>query len=272
VPSELEVRDFNTQIFFTTSRIHVAWPGGQSIGTGFLCVVPLEESGSVEGPVMRFLVSNRHVFVNPSYSISFGFHQNRPRTREPDVSNWNEHRLDDFSAVYFAHPDSAVDLACINVTGFTGDEHGVYTKQTPIDRLIELDLSTIAPGEEIWYAGYPDGLFDQVNNLPILRKGFLASIPTVPFNGRPQILADANIQSGSSGSPVYISLDHTFHFLGVVTEQMVMRPELNLANAQEGEENFVELSLGLGLVLRGELVFELLSMARNHFNSMIASH
>ena len=55
---------------------------------------------------------------------------------------------------------------------------------------------------DIIMIGYPDGLMDKVNNLPIFRKGITATNPAIDYNGMKQFLIDASCFPGSSGSPV----------------------------------------------------------------------
>lgn len=50
--------------------------------------------------------------------------------------------------------------------------------------------------------GYPNGLWDKTNNLPIFRKGITATHPKYDYNGREEFLIDAACFPGSSGSPV----------------------------------------------------------------------
>lgn len=50
--------------------------------------------------------------------------------------------------------------------------------------------------------GYPLSLIDKKNNLPIVRKGVIATTPTVDFNEDHGFLVDITCQQGSSGSPV----------------------------------------------------------------------
>ncbi|MDF1929964.1 hypothetical protein PGH45_07675 [Legionella pneumophila] len=54
--------------------------------------------------------------------------------------------------------------------------------------------------------GYPIGLWDEVNNFPIVRNGITASHPSLDFNGRSIGIIDMACFPGSSGSPVLICL------------------------------------------------------------------
>ena len=52
--------------------------------------------------------------------------------------------------------------------------------------------------------GYPDGIWDEFNNQPIIRRGITATHPKNDFNGKNEFLIDAACFPGSSGSPVLI--------------------------------------------------------------------
>lgn len=52
--------------------------------------------------------------------------------------------------------------------------------------------------------GYPNGIWDQKHNMPVLRRGITATHPNLDWNGRPEFLIDAACFPGSSGSPVFL--------------------------------------------------------------------
>lgn len=52
-------------------------------------------------------------------------------------------------------------------------------------------LSNLRAIEDITMIGYPTGLWDRVNNLPIVRKGITATHPNINYNGIEEILIDA---------------------------------------------------------------------------------
>ena len=55
---------------------------------------------------------------------------------------------------------------------------------------------------------------------PWFGKGTLASMPTLDFNGKGEIVIDAQVFASSSGSPVFITWDRTYKLLGVVSKTM----------------------------------------------------
>jgi hypothetical protein len=63
--------------------------------------------------------------------------------------------------------------------------------------------------EDVIMVGYPNGLWDHVNNLPLVRKGATASHPGIDFKieGQPGpgvTVVDMACFPGSSGSPVFV--------------------------------------------------------------------
>jgi hypothetical protein len=52
--------------------------------------------------------------------------------------------------------------------------------------------------------GYPNGLWDEKNNYPLIRRGITALHPAIDFNGRSEGVIDLACFPGSSGSPILI--------------------------------------------------------------------
>ncbi len=66
------------------------------------------------------------------------------------------------------------------------------------------DIEDMVGLENITMVGYPNGLWDRTNNLPIFRKGVLATDYKHNWNGKKEFLIDAACFPGSSGSPVML--------------------------------------------------------------------
>ena len=83
-----------------------------------------------------------------------------------------------------------------------------YQKEVAIsyidEELIKENLSNLEALEEVTMIGYPIGLHDEINNLPIFRKGYTASHPALSFNKNGIALVDMACFPGSSGSPIFI--------------------------------------------------------------------
>ena|SRR5437870_8666261 len=54
---------------------------------------------------------------------------------------------------------------------------------------------------------YPSGLWDSVNNSPLIRRGISATHPLVNYEGKKEFVIDAACFPGSSGSPVFLFED-----------------------------------------------------------------
>jgi hypothetical protein len=121
--------------------------------------------------------------------------------------------------------------------------------------------------EEVVFVGYPDGLFDEVNYLPLTRRGITASPPTADFNGRPVFLIDGSVFPGSSGSPVLIlqtgsyagrtgsiNLGERVVFMGVVAA--VYQREVPVLTCDPKLQHFVEDALDIGVVYKAKAVDE----------------
>jgi hypothetical protein len=66
-----------------------------------------------------------------------------------------------------------------------------------VPRDLELPL-----GEDVLVVGFPEGQYDEVHNLPIVRRASVASVYPVPFQGRPIGLIDGNLPDETVGAPV----------------------------------------------------------------------
>ena len=66
------------------------------------------------------------------------------------------------------------------------------------------DLEGLAAIEDVIMIGYPIGLLDSHNNLPVARKGITATDPVKDYEGRKEFMIDLACFPGSSGSPVFL--------------------------------------------------------------------
>ncbi len=87
------------------------------------------------------------------------------------------------------------------------ESKGVGAFHVPLDGSVvpaDAELQALDVVEDITMVGYPNGLWDRTNNLPIFRRGATATHPGVDWNGKPEFLIDAACFPGSSGSPVFL--------------------------------------------------------------------
>ena len=258
-------QQFEEQVFFSTVRISIPDQSGSlaSVGTGFLFNAPVDKDRDVV-----LLISNRHVYRNPSNPIVLNFHKRDPNDPEAMLLGQTVTLSDkQFDNVYHEHPSSDIDLACVNISLIANPDNGIYYKTLSAD-LLSYNDEDLHPGREVWFVGYPEDRFDTAHNLPILRRGYIASIPRVDFQGQPQLLIDAQVFPGSSGSPVFVPLGGKFQLLGVVTQTMIRNQKLEAVPAIKAIG--VQQVLGLGIVLKAHLIRELVDVVITKVRQQVA--
>ncbi|MYB00323.1 trypsin-like peptidase domain-containing protein [Candidatus Poribacteria bacterium] len=211
---------FEHQIAYLTARIDVEIPNKPPWnGTGFFYRASLNDETDRS---IILLISNKHVFLGSESRLDpmtkWTISLNRKKTdNTPEFGNIIPFTQVGFGDQYFAHPDQDVDLACINVSRIAHTD--AFFRFLDDEFLTPINYEKVAPGSEVMFVGSPVGISDAVNNLPLIRKGFIASMPEVDFNGKGQIVIDAQIFHGSSGSPVFVDWDNEYSLLGVVLKQ-----------------------------------------------------
>ena len=110
--------------------------------------------------------------------------------------------------------------------------------------------------------GYPTGLWDEQNNLPLFRMGTTASHPTIDFDGRAEVVIDMACFPGSSGSPVVFHDQQYFasavRFLGVLYAgpTTTIEGEVVLSKIPTNKTR-AESMMHLGYVIKGRKVLEM---------------
>lgn len=247
---------FEHDISFITARITVQARGSSagSMGTGFFYQASL---GDGSDRSLTLLISNKHVFCDPAAVLTITLNE-KDAEGLPAYGTTKTFVTDNFSSIYFEHPDPEVDLACVNASGVS--HNNAYYQNLSSDFLDPIDYSKIVPSQTVIFVGYPDNRFDVVHNLPLVRSGSIASLPSVDFNGKGQIVIDAQVFQGSSGSPVFASYDGRYYLLGVIAETMIRHSMLQTIASNLGGVG-VQQILGLGIAIKQRHVKELIEYA-----------
>ena len=191
------------QLCFSTTRIETKDANGKGYsGTGFF--FRLEFDGN---RIVPLVVTNKHVVRGMTTGMF--------RLTKADANGNPIHKdhfqiqIDQFEQSWLFHPDNNVDLCVLPVANILNiaQARGVSLFYRSFDETIipnKEQLNTLDAVEEILMIGYPNGLWDSVNNMPIVRKGITATDIKFDYEGRKEFLIDAACFPGSSGSPVLI--------------------------------------------------------------------
>ena len=202
----MKVETIAEQLLFATLRIVAPRVDGpDSVGTGF--IVSYRWTDDRQGP---FLVTNKHVVQGTVLgNLSFTLEHRPGDDPEPYIGQSTSVSLGGGAWRWVEHPSKDIDLAALPLAPVR--KHLAERNETPYYRSIPTDLIPGQDGledldavEEVLFVGYPSGIYDQANNLPIFRKGITATPVTVDYEGKPVFLIDASVFPGSSGSPVFI--------------------------------------------------------------------
>ena len=264
----MELKFFQEQIFFSTIRITKPNEDktGASIGTGFIIKVSLNDE---HNRAALLLLSNKHVYGDTKQPLLLNFHKKLNNEDKPDLGNVFTLSSDDFSDVYIEHPDNSIDLACLNISIIGNPKYNIFYKNLTSEMLSDFSEQDLLPGNDVWFIGYPENRFDVAHNLPLLRRGYISSIPKIDFNNNQQIIIDAQVHPGSSGSPVFTLLGNSFMIIGVVTQTMIKHGKLEIIPTTTNVG--VTLPLGLGIVIKSKLIKELIDHSINTIKKRINS-
>lgn len=279
----MEPNTFLKQLLFSTVRIvaDTEDPKKKSIGTGFLVHKKIDDKTQ-----QIFLVTNKHVIAKADNTgniigkfskASFSFvknENNHPKLGESVVIN-----TENLTDIFLQHPDENVDLAICNISELynhlSQNKQNIFIRTIPIE-MIPKESENFDAIEDVLFVGYPNGIFDMKNHLPIMRRGITASPYNVDFNGGKKFLIDAQVFPGSSGSPVFIKEQNlrngtlrlgveNYFFVGIISK-VFHRDETgdlieSVAPTSPTTNSFsVRQMIGLGICEKSNQILELIEL------------
>lgn len=260
----MEFSRFEEQVFLTTVLIQNLTD--REFGTGFLMTKPVPQDIT---KTKFLLFSNKHVFwgkkdkdnPNAKKQISITLHQ-----KEIDGSYklGTIHTfiidIDRTQPGYYDHPNKDIDVACANISSVGNQNLPLHIKALDFEHFFDFDRSTLTAGTQILFIGYPTGFYDKKHSLPVMRVGFIASIPSIDFNGSRQILVDAQVFPGSSGSPVFVPVVGKYKLLGIISDGVHKSLDfVEVKKTTEGNKEKISIPrewIGLGLLFTNETIKE----------------
>lgn len=162
---------------------------------------------------------------------------------------------------WLEHPTVDVDVVAIPLDSRRLQADFVVRPFGPQNHLPEEILVQV--GEDVLVFGYPLGLYDVAYNLPLVRRGTLASFYPVPFGGRPYFLMECRLHRGCSGSPVLTKAGGLFQTRSASPEMFLSSGfyllGVNSARVETGREAKDEEPLGLNEVWFAYLIPEIIA-------------
>lgn len=273
------------QLMYTTTRVECVDKSGRiSVATAFFCKLYIDQDRFCD-----VLVSNRHVFENLREII---FHITLATKGGAPTTEYKDYHLvlGDKSNSIILHPDKDVDLAIMLIHPILIEMHQRLQRTLFYKSITDAQIANLSDEkydalEEVIMIGYPVGLWDNVNNRPLFRRGITATDPKVDYQGKPMFLIDCACIQGSSGSPVfalhkgYLTDKHgkplnqygaTLELLGIQSAMPVKSILADLTyverTAQKPVAN-VQIPINLGYVVKAEKLKEFIPIIREIVNA-----
>ncbi len=251
-------------------------PNLVSSGTGFFYLL---EFGDYNVPM---IVTNKHV-VDHLDVLTFHFalksDDGRRTLGQPELVTLNTAGFP-----IARHPDPDVDLVAIPANPLLD----AIRKKGKVPFYMHLGNSHLPPAwlrerliasTQVLMVGFPNGLMDVANNLPLTRKGILATPYQADYNGRPDFVVDIAAFGGSSGSPVFAHFDalvpgkdgsmglggSAVHLIGVLHSGPMISAVgdvIPVPIPTSKQVAHTSLMMHLGYCLRAELIEDFISLVR----------
>lgn len=264
------------QLSYATVRIECITNDNYiSTGSGFIFNFKDNEQQNTQIPV---LITNKHVIRNTKEGKIIFSQKNAHG--EADDKNHFSVSIKGFEKLWIMHPDEDVDLCAMPIGPLVHQAAELNQELFYVSLSTALipngeQLNSLSAMEEIVMVGYPNGLWDSVNNKPIFRKGVTATHPRLDYNGKKEFMIDASCIPGSSGSPVFLVNENGYSdrngnmylgakrvmLLGILYAgpQLTTQGEIKVFDVPTAQRAFsvVNIPINLGLVIKSERILEL---------------
>jgi len=253
------------QLIHTTVRIECEINGKVGTGTGFFF------NFDFGGKKIPGIITNKHVVrdVKKGRIIL----KLKDGAGDWDVGKSFSVVLENFENSWIFHPEDDVDLCFFPIAPLLKKME--EKKKAPFFILLDESIfpspeeeKELGSLEEIVMVGYPNGIWDSKNNIPIVRKGITATPFYIDYEEREEFLIDVACFGGSSGSPVFlmnlgsysdgggIKIGNRVKFLGILYAgpQYVAEGEIKIVNIPTLQKPIPSISIpnNLGFVIKSK--------------------
>jgi len=190
-----------------------------------------------------FLITTRHLIENASEG-RMTLIQGQKRT--PILGKGYTLDIDNFSKLWFSHPDESSNVAVTPFVPFIKHVENsgisIFFESLSDSSLCPQDtMDSLNVGSEVMYFGYPRNCWDGKYLLGAARQGALSLPYNLDYQGKRQVLVDTNVLQGSSGSPVFLKT----HDLANNSDQTLLGflsnlPEVREPDIPDGQEISVD--------------------------------
>jgi len=238
-----------------------------STGTGFYF------NFCKNGDTIPVIVTNHHVIKNcHSGYLRFKSYSNG----KINYGDLMKIKVEKFESRWIKHPNE--DLAIMPLIPLKNEVYNIFKKIPYSISFSETDIPSDSAANEllaienIFMIGYPKGLSDDINDLPIVRKGITATPVFKDFKGDKRFLLDIAIYPGSSGSPICILnigggyadkrgntiMGNRFYLLGIAVESnnYIAKGATTANDSIPSLEVKTELPYGVAIAIKSNRLFD----------------
>lgn len=257
------------KLTYSTVLIRCKYSDGTSgSGTGFIVNLCQDEEKHICVPV---IITNNHV-VKDSIETRFEFCMADESGNPIDNKCFNIQYLGN---AWIHHPDKSVDLCCLLLAEILKDleKNGIKIFYIPLQTNLippNADIETLSAMEDVVMVGYPIGLSDSYNHKPIIRKGITATHIKKDYQGKKEFLIDMACFPGSSGSPIFILNEGSYHigttlyagsrvgFIGILYggPKYTTKGELILMDLPNRPRPIIQIPTNLGIAIKAQRILE----------------
>lgn len=262
------------KLTYSTIRIECEDINGKlSTGTGYFFNFRVNKE---TGDCIPVLITNKHVIQNAKKGRLIFTKASKDGT-PMDTEHYYATFID-FENQWKMHPDNDVDLCVLPIANIFKKTKtaNINLAIAPLDMSMlptDEQLDDLSALEELLMIGYPNGIWDEYNNKPILRRGVTATHPKLDYNNKKEFMIDMACFPGSSGSPIFIFNEGAYTtrtgltigsngrliFLGTLYAgpQHIVAGEINMVPTSNKPIAISQIPNNLGLVIKHTRIKEL---------------